>query len=81
MRQEVAFDWLDPDEREAERSFGWALKENRVEPLCTQYKVEGPANALVNGFGVEGRGLPYFCHNDGWKTLKKNPSMEPRPFR
>ncbi|GFT03737.1 hypothetical protein TNCV_411341 [Trichonephila clavipes] len=39
-KQEVAFDWLDPDEREAERDFGGAMKENRVEPLCTQERVQ-----------------------------------------
>ncbi|GFW11210.1 hypothetical protein TNCV_5132211 [Trichonephila clavipes] len=32
-KQEVAFDWL---EREAERDFGGAMKDNRVEPFCTQ---------------------------------------------
>ncbi|GFX86041.1 hypothetical protein TNCV_2403371 [Trichonephila clavipes] len=36
-KQEVAFDWL---EREAERDFGWAMKDNRVEPLCTQERVQ-----------------------------------------
>ncbi|GFW89706.1 hypothetical protein TNCV_3915471 [Trichonephila clavipes] len=35
-KQEVAFDWLDPDEREAETGFGWAMKDNGVKPLCTQ---------------------------------------------
>ncbi|GFV88543.1 hypothetical protein TNCV_1243561 [Trichonephila clavipes] len=39
-KQEVAFDWLDPDEREAERDFGGTMKENRVEPLCTQERVQ-----------------------------------------
>ncbi|GFW54225.1 uncharacterized protein TNCV_1560031 [Trichonephila clavipes] len=28
-KQEVVFDWLDPDEREAESGSGWTLKENR----------------------------------------------------
>ncbi|GFV14724.1 hypothetical protein TNCV_2586971 [Trichonephila clavipes] len=40
-KQEVAFDWLDdPDEREAGSGFGWAMKDNGVEPLCTQERVQ-----------------------------------------
>ncbi|GFV10565.1 hypothetical protein TNCV_4042861 [Trichonephila clavipes] len=78
-KQEVAFDWLDPDERETERGFGWAMKENRVELLCTQYKERVEQNSVGQWVGKEGWGSEYSCHNEGWKTLK-NPSMEPRPF-
>ncbi|GFU94935.1 hypothetical protein TNCV_1413151 [Trichonephila clavipes] len=45
-KQEVAFDWL---EREAERDFGWAMKDNRVEPLCTQERVQ--QNIVGQGWG------------------------------
>ncbi|GFT76320.1 hypothetical protein TNCV_564761 [Trichonephila clavipes] len=53
-KQEVAFDWL---EREAERDFGGAMKDNRVEPFCTQ------ASKIVWS-KVGG-------HHERWKTLKK----------
>ncbi|GFW23894.1 hypothetical protein TNCV_945781 [Trichonephila clavipes] len=36
-KQELAFDWL---EREAERDFGGAMKDNGVEPFCTQERVQ-----------------------------------------
>ncbi|GFV48869.1 hypothetical protein TNCV_3956671 [Trichonephila clavipes] len=39
-KQEVAFDWLDPADREAESGFRWAMKDNGVEPLCTQERVQ-----------------------------------------
>ncbi|GFW61984.1 hypothetical protein TNCV_4670091 [Trichonephila clavipes] len=53
-KQEVAFDWLDPDESEAESGFGWAMKENRVEPLCTQYKERVQQNSVGQWVGKEG---------------------------
>ncbi|GFT38513.1 hypothetical protein TNCV_4883391 [Trichonephila clavipes] len=52
-KQEVAFDWLDADEREAESGFGWAMKENRVEPLCTQYKERVQQNSVDQWVGKE----------------------------
>ncbi|GFT63836.1 hypothetical protein TNCV_4642001 [Trichonephila clavipes] len=36
-KQEVAFNWL---KREAERDFRGAMKDNRVEPFCTQERVQ-----------------------------------------
>ncbi|GFX42252.1 hypothetical protein TNCV_4310871 [Trichonephila clavipes] len=77
-KQEVAFDWLNPAEREAESGFGWAMKDNGVEPLCTQERVQ--QNSVGQWVGKEGWGSGYSYHNEGWKTLK-NPSMEPRPSR
>ncbi|GFU74661.1 hypothetical protein TNCV_2648301 [Trichonephila clavipes] len=75
-KQEVAFDWLDPDEREAEMGFGWAMKENRVEPLCTQERVQ--QNSVGQWVGKEGWG---FLSQRGVEDTIKVPSMEPRPFR
>ncbi|GFV49921.1 hypothetical protein TNCV_1392031 [Trichonephila clavipes] len=54
-KQEVAFDWL---EREAERDFGGAMKDKRVEPLCTQA-------SIIVWDNVGG-------HHEGWKTLKNS---------
>ncbi|GFT56506.1 hypothetical protein TNCV_3508521 [Trichonephila clavipes] len=65
-KQEVAFDWLDPDEREAERDFGWAIKENRVGQLCPQESVQ--QNSVGQWVGKEGWG---FLSQRGGKTLKK----------
>ncbi|GFW89702.1 hypothetical protein TNCV_1025861 [Trichonephila clavipes] len=56
----VAFDWLDPDEREAESGFGWAMKDNGVEPLCTQERVQ--QNSVGQWVGKEGWGS---CHKGG----------------
>ncbi|GFT23929.1 hypothetical protein TNCV_3207791 [Trichonephila clavipes] len=58
-KQEVAFDWL---EREAERDFGGAMKDNRVEPFCTQ------ASKIV-WVGKQGWGSPR-----GVEDTKKIPS-------
>ncbi|GFW98542.1 hypothetical protein TNCV_2769731 [Trichonephila clavipes] len=65
QKQEVAFDWLDPDEKEVENGFGWAMKENRVEPLCTQYKERVQQNSVGQWVGKEGWGSGYSCHNEG----------------
>ncbi|GFX09739.1 hypothetical protein TNCV_653381 [Trichonephila clavipes] len=54
------------DEREAESGFGWAMKDNGVEQLCTQERVQ--QNSVGQWAGKEGWGS---CHNEGWKTLKK----------
>ncbi|GFW38892.1 hypothetical protein TNCV_4078501 [Trichonephila clavipes] len=68
-KREVAFDWLDADERDAESGFGWAMKDNGVEPLCTQERIQ--QKRVGQWVGKEGWGS---CHNEGWKTLKKIPS-------
>ncbi|GFX29679.1 hypothetical protein TNCV_2750131 [Trichonephila clavipes] len=52
-KQEVAFDW---HEREAERGFGGAMKENRVEPLCTQERVQQNSVGWKARLGVTTRG-------------------------
>ncbi|GFU01459.1 hypothetical protein TNCV_4877001 [Trichonephila clavipes] len=71
-KQEVAFDWLDLDESKAESGFGWAMKENRVKPLCTQYKERVQQNSVGQWVGKKGCGSGYSCHNEGWKTIKKS---------
>ncbi|GFV93273.1 hypothetical protein TNCV_386371 [Trichonephila clavipes] len=60
-KQEVAFDWL---EREAERDFGGAMKYNRVEPFCTQERIQ-----QNSGVGKQGWGSPR-----GVEDTKKIPS-------
>ncbi|GFS86841.1 hypothetical protein TNCV_2407951 [Trichonephila clavipes] len=68
-KQEVAFDWLDSDEREAERGFGWAMKDNGAEPLCPQERVQ--QNSVCQWVGKEGRG---FLSQRGLEDTKKIPS-------
>ncbi|GFT02935.1 hypothetical protein TNCV_4962131 [Trichonephila clavipes] len=66
-KQEVAFDWLDFDEREAESGFGWAMKDNGFEPLCTQERVQ--QNSVGQWVGKEGWG---FLSQRGVEDTKKN---------
>ncbi|GFT65268.1 hypothetical protein TNCV_1559241 [Trichonephila clavipes] len=72
-KQEVAFDWLDPDERKAESGFGWAMKENRIEQLCTQYKARVQQNIVgVFPMGWKGRlGVWIFLSQRGVEDTKK----------
>ncbi|GFW94039.1 hypothetical protein TNCV_4813571 [Trichonephila clavipes] len=68
-KQEVDFDCLDPDEREAERGFGWAMKDNGVEPFCSQERVQ--QNSAGQWVGNEGWG---FLSQRGVEDTKKIPS-------
>ncbi|GFX21680.1 hypothetical protein TNCV_1200601 [Trichonephila clavipes] len=69
-KQEVAFDWL---EREAERDFGGAMKDNGVEPFCTQERVQ------QNSVGWKARlGVWILLSQRGVEDTKK---IHPWPFR
>ncbi|GFX25618.1 hypothetical protein TNCV_2082531 [Trichonephila clavipes] len=76
-KQEVVFDWLAVRrERSRKCGFGWAMKVNGVEPLCTQERVQ--QNSVGQWVGKDGWG---FLSQRGVEDTKKIPSREPRPFR